>query len=411
MMQKRLLSLLLITVAVLGIGLILTQRQQPVIESQAQTGPLVPDLASALNDVSSIRISKAGDELVAELKRGENGWTVANRHDYPANMGKVREYLIKLSEAKVREAKTSKAENYARLGVEDLASAEAKGLGVEIGGLKAPVKLIVGISAGGGSPGTFVRRHGEAESYLVSGDIIPDREGPNWLAREILSLPSSEVRAVTVTAPDKSTLKIEKPDPAQANFSVLGIPKGRELSSESVGNLTAGVLDGLTLEDLQPAADANPDAGTAWTASYAGYDGHVVDIQLWEKDGKHWASFVARIDEAALDAWIAAEKTKADAARATAEAEAAAKVAAAEPPAADAATEPTDAAAKPEVADAAATIPEPFDAEKARADKLADLEKRVADLNARTRPWVYAIPNWKAGNIRKKMDDLLQPKS
>lgn len=408
MMQKRLLSLLLITVAVLGIGLILTQRQQPVVQNEAQTGPLVPGLAEALNDVNLIRITRAGDELVAELKRGDSGWTVANRHDYPADMGKVREYLIKLSEAKVREAKTSKPENYARLGVEDLATEGAKGLGVEIGGLKAPVKLIVGISAGGGSPGTFIRRQGEAESYLVSGDVIPEREGPNWLAREILSLPSSEVRAVTVTAPDKAQLKIEKPDPAQPNYSVLGIPKGRELTSESIGNLTAAVLDGLTLEDLQPAADAAADAGATWSASYAGYDGQVVDLKLWEKDGKHWASFVARIDEAALDAWIAAEKAKADAARETAQAQAAAKAADDAKPAADAATAP----AEPVVAaaDNAAAIPEPFDAEKARADKLAELEKRVAELNARTSPWVYAIPNWKAANIRKKMDDLLKPK-
>lgn len=416
MMQKRLLSLLLITVAVLGIGLILTQRQQPVVEGQAQTGPLVPELASSLNDVSSLRITKAKDELVAELKRGDSGWTVSNRHDYPANMGKVREYLIKLSEAKVREAKTSKPENYGRLGVEDLAAEAATGLGVELGGLKAPVKLIVGISSGGGTPGTFVRRHGEAESYLVSGDVIPDKEGANWLAREILSLPSAQIRAVTLTAPDKSTLKIEKSDASATNYTVLDIPKGRKLSSESVGNLSAAVLDGLTLEDLLPAAEATPDAASTWSATYSGYDGFVVDITLWDSNGKVWSRFAARIDETALDAWVAAEKVKADAARATAEAEAAAKTAAAEAKPADAtadAAKPADAAAAPAAAtaDAAATpIPEPFDAAKARADKLAELEKRVAELNARTSPWAYAIPNWKAANIKKKMEDFLEAK-
>ncbi len=414
MMQKRLLSLLLITVAVLGIGLILSQRQQPVAETQAASGALVPELASALNDVSSIRISKAKDELIAHLKRGENGWTVANRHDYPANIGKIREYLIKLSEAKVREAKTSKPENYARLGVEDLGAESATGLGVEVGGLKTPVKLIVGVSSGGGSPGTFVRRAAEAESFLVSGDVIPDKEGGNWLAREILSLPSAQVRAVAVTAPDKSVLKIEKSDASQVNYSVSGIPKGRQLSSESVGNLTAAVLDGLTLEDVLPAADASPDAASTWSATYAGYDGHVVDVTLWDSDGKSWAKFAARVDEAAVDAWVAAEKAKADAARATAQAEAAAKSAAAEDTTADAAQpKPESGAATETVADSvpAAAIPEPFDADKARAEKLAELEKRVAELNARTSPWAYAIPTWKAANIKKKMDDLLQPKS
>ena len=154
MMQKRLLSLLLITVAVLGIGLILTQRQQPIVEGVSESGPLVPGLSNELNDIKALRITGAGNALIAELTRKDSGWVVSNRHDYPADFDKVREYLLKLADAKLREAKTSKPENYARLGVEDLAGAEAKGLGVELIGTKAPVKLIVGIASGGGSPGS-----------------------------------------------------------------------------------------------------------------------------------------------------------------------------------------------------------------------------------------------------------------
>jgi hypothetical protein len=408
MMQKRLLSLLLITVAVLGIGLILTQRQQPVVEGQAESGELVPGLANALNNVSSIRITKAKNELVAELKRGEAGWTVANRHDYPADIGKVREYLIKLSESKVREAKTSKPENYSRLGVEDLGADAATGVGIELGGLPEPFKLVVGISSGGGSAGTFVRRNDDATSYLVTGDLIPEREGANWLAREIVNLPSSEVRSVSVTAPDKSSLKVEKADPSAPNFTVLGIPKGRELSSESVGNLIPGMLDGLTLEDILPTAEAQPDAATTWTASYTGYDGLAIDLTLWGSSDKAWARIAARVDDDALDGWVAAEKSRAEAERATAEAEVAAKAAGTE-------AKPTDAAAATTAgatADStpAPAIPPPFDADKARAEKLADVQKRVDELNAKSSPWAYAIPTWKAANIKKKMDDMLKPK-
>lgn len=411
MMQKRLLSLLLITVAVLGIGLILTQRQQPTVEGRSESGPLVPGLAAALNDVSSIRISKAKGELVAELTRGDAGWIVANRSNYLADVGKVREYLIKLSESKVREAKTSKPENYARLGVEDVTSETATGVAVELGGLKDPVKLIVGVSSGGGTPGTFVRRDGEAVSYLVSGDVIPDKEGQNWLAREVIDIASAQVRTVTVTAPDKSVLKLSKTDPTAFNYSVENVPKGRALSSESVGNQTAALLAGLTLEDVLPADQATPDAATTWSASFNTYDGYVVDATLWDNAGKSWMKFATRIDEAQLDAWVAAEKTKADAARTAAEAAAAAKAETAEAKpetGADAAS-----AAQP-VADAAApdsAIPAPFDADKTKADKRAELEKRMTDFNAKSAPWVYAIPTWKAANLKKKVDDLLAPKA
>ena len=411
MMPKRLLSLLLITVAVLGIGLILTQRQQPIVEGRTESGPLVPGLAAALNDVSSIRISKAKGELVAELKRSDSGWTVANRSDYPADIAKVREYLIKLSESKVRETKTSKPENYARLGVEDIASESATGLAVELGGLKEPTKLIIGVSSGGGTPGTFVRRDGQAASYLVSGDVIPDKEGQNWLAREIIDIASDQVQTVAVTAPDKSVLKLSKTDPAAFNYVVEGVPKGRALSSESAGNQTAALLSNLTLEDVLPADQATPDAATSWSATFATYDGYLVDATLWEGAGKSWMKFAARIDEAQLDAWVAAEKTKADAARTAAQAAAAAKAAAVEtkPEAgADAAS-----AAQP-VADAAApdsAIPAPFDADKTKADKRAELDKRMGEFNAKSAPWVYAIPTWKAANLKKKIDDLLAPKA
>ena len=412
MMQKRLLSLLLITVAVLGIGLILTQRQQPIVEGRTESGPLVPDLAAALNDVSSIRISKAKGELVAELKRSDSGWTVANRSNYPADIAKVREYLIKLSETKVREAKTSKPENYARLGVEDIASESATGLAVELGGLKEPTKLIIGVSSGGGSPGTFVRRDGQAASYLVSGDVIPDKEGKNWLAREIIDIASDQVQTVAVTAPDKSVLKLSKSDPAAFNYVVEGLPKGRTLSSESAGNQTAALLSNLTLEDVLPADQATPDAATTWSAAYGTYDGYVVDATLWESGGKSWTKFAARIDEARLDAWVAAEKVKADAARTAAEAAAAAKATAAAQPEAGADASGTPAAVA--VADVAATdsaIPAPFDAEKAKADKRGELDKRMSEFNAKSAPWVYAIPTWKSANLKKKVEDLLAPKA
>jgi hypothetical protein len=417
MMQKRLLSLLLITVAVLGIGLILTQRQQPIVEGVSESGPLVPGLSNELNEIKSLRISGAGNAVIADLTRKESGWVVANRHDYPADFDKVREYLLKLADAKLREAKTSKPENYSRLGVEDLSGAEATGLGVELTGSKSPVKLIVGIASGGGSPGTFVRRADEAVSYLVSGDVIPDKEGANWLAREIMDLPSAEVYSVAVTAPDKSVLKIDKPDASEFNFNVASVPRGRELSSESAANIIAGALSSVTLEDALPIAEATPDPASTWTAQYLSYDGFAVEATVWDKDAKTWATFAAHVDEVQLDAWLAKEQAKADAALAAAEAEAAAKAESASKASEGAKDDSAQAEPPKDGADAdsatadASPLPPPFDAEQTKADKRAELDKRVAELNEKTAPWAYAIPNWKAANIKKKMDDLLKPKS
>ena len=397
MAKNRLTVLVPVTVAVLAAGLWISQGQQGS-DSVGSSAPLVPDLAARINEVNSLKISGAGGAVIAELARSETGWTVANRQNYPADVGKVREYLLALSEAKVREEKTRKPENYSRLGVEDITAAEAKGQLVELGGLAQPVGLIVGISAGSGTPGTFVRRAGEEQALLASGQLVPDKEGGNWLVKQIIDLPSDEVRSVSVTAPDASVVRIEKGDPSAFNYSVLDIPKGRKLASESGGNLIGGGLASLNLEDVAAAAEREPDAAGSWTATYTTYAGMVVEATWWDVDGKVWSRYAARLDEERLAAWVDAEKAKADAERATAEAEAKAK--------ADAASaEGKDGEATDVTADA---LPEAFDADKALADKRAELENVIAEINSRTSGWSYAIPTWKAANIRKKMVDLLE---
>ena len=67
---------------------------------------------------------------------------------YPADAAKVRKLLLALAEAKPVEEKTSNPANYAALGVEDVSSADATGVRVELEGTAQPVNLIVGKAAG-----------------------------------------------------------------------------------------------------------------------------------------------------------------------------------------------------------------------------------------------------------------------
>lgn len=385
MMQKRLISLLLITAAVLGIGLYLSRGQQA--QESGVSGKLIEGLDQQLNDVTAIRITGAGGAVIAELAKAGDRWTVAAKDGYTADVAKIREFLIKLGNAQLREEKTSKKENYARLGVEDLSAADAKGMGVELLGLKSPVKLIVGI-AGPSGDSTFVRRDGEEKSFLVSGSIIPDKEPSNWLAKSIVDVASDRVRHASIADPEGKVLKIEKTDPSAFNFAVLDVPKGRQLSSESAGNQIGGALSSVNLEDVAKADAQKPEGDKFWRTSFATHDGLVVDVELWDVADKTWSRWSARVDEAQLDAWVASEKAKADAAAAA--------------PAAPAEGE------KPE--DKPADKPA-FDAVKARSDKLAEIQKQVSDLNTLTSGWSFQLPSWKAANFKKTMEDLLQPKS
>jgi hypothetical protein len=48
--------------------------------------------------------------------------------------------------------------------------------------------------------------------------------------------------------------------------------------------------------------------------------------------------------------------------------------------------------------------------DKAFADKLAEQKKKVADLNGRTKGWVYLVDSWTVENVTKTRDELLKDK-
>src|SRR5688572_12785303 len=95
-----------LVVVVGGAGLWYSQSRQGQTEVMSSNQPLVAELETQINDVKGLRISSAENKLVVDLVRGEKGWVAANKGNYPADFSKVREYLLKLSEARLRESKT-----------------------------------------------------------------------------------------------------------------------------------------------------------------------------------------------------------------------------------------------------------------------------------------------------------------
>jgi hypothetical protein len=358
---------------------------------------LVPGLADGLNEVRSLKITGAGNLPIATLNRGESGWTVAEKNGYRADVAKIREFLLKLSQATVIEAKTSDPNHYAKLGVEDVSGTDAKGALVEIGGLKAPVRLIVGNYNARGAEGTYVRRADEAQSLLAKGSFAVDKVAANWLVRDIADIPSSRVREVAIESQGK-VLRVYKDDAAETNYRVADVPRGREVASEFVANGLASVLSGLRFDDVLPLAGAEPGTARTWKVSYAMFDGLVVEATAWEADGKDYARFTARIDEAAasahVDAAQAADKARYE--QAKADVEAANKAALESNPKAD-----------------QVPLPEPplavSDPAKDREERLAKLRKEAEDFNARTKDWTYVIPAYKFANMNKTLDDMLKP--
>ena len=180
----------------------------------------MPGLAVAVNDIDQIELRGAGREVIATLQLSENGWTVAERSGYPADLGRIRQNILTLSGARILEEKTSDPQLYPRLGVEDIDSEDASGVEIAIRAPTETMTLIVG-DTGVQGENAYVRRSGEARSWLVSANLDLSRNTADWLARELIDIPAESVQAVEIKHTDGSTLRIEKGHDIAQRFQLL----------------------------------------------------------------------------------------------------------------------------------------------------------------------------------------------
>jgi hypothetical protein len=420
MNTKTLSALAVAAVVAVGAATWINSANAPVSDETTKDKPLFAGLRDDLNKVDAFTLAGAGGNAGVALKRTGDGWEVAQRAGYPADVGKLREYLYKLADAKVLDTKTSNPKLYAELGVENPGDKDAKSVLVTLGGLKDPAKLIVGLFDGKGGGGTFVRRDGEAQSLLASGNLLAEKNPAAWIRKDLLDIDSARIKQVELTGIDGKTLRAYKEQSGDNNLRVADVPKGRELSSDFVANSLGAGLSNLRADDVaaapaekcgpgSPLLDSHDPGGAQMCnaptidkpnkARYLGFNGLVVEVKAWEFDGKPYAQFAASIDETQRDADIVAAQAKDKATYDTAVAAAKLKVVEAKG---------DDAA----MAKAEAGVPKPAslaDPAKDRADRIAALSKAVEDLNKNLQGWTFTLPLYEFTNFHKNMDELLKP--
>lgn len=389
----------LIGAAIVAVGIAIALRigHAPRSEADEHAQPLLPALRSHVNDVTSITVTGAGDKVVATLTRGKDGWTIAERSGYPADLTHIRELLVKLDRATLVERKTSNPKRYRDIGVDDVKDRDAKGVRVDIAGLAKPVRLIVGTYSGS-LGGTFVRRDGEAQSWLASGELVVAKTVAGWERRDIAEIAAARVASITLTAPDKSPLKLDKERASDSSFRIAGVPDGRKIRPGMDATL-ASVLSGLRIDDVVPAKDAAP-SGRVSRAEYVTFDGVRVDATAWAKDGKDYAQFRAALDDATARKRIADDEAKTRAAYDAA-------VAAQHAPgkAVNNAKSASDAPSGAGPTKPLAASDPPADM-KARLDTLG---KEVDTLDRSFSGWTFVVPSYVFANMTKTMNDMLVP--
>lgn len=401
-MRSRQLTLLAVAAAAAILAAIWAAQDRAPDSGAAGGGPLVPGLEAGVNDVTEVDIGTGAADALVTLERGEDGWTVAQKSGYPADIGKLRQLLLALAEATVLEQKTSDPESYAQLGVGDEIEDDATGGWIGIAGLAEPVRLVIGEKARGGSS-TYARRGGEDTALLVSGNLDIDKQPIEWLRRDVLDVAAESVQSVTIAHPGGGTLEVTKATRGLPDFSVEDIPAGQQLKSAAEVNAVASALTGLRLEDVQPARDFAADESVR--AIYRLFDGTVFTLDVAGQDERRLVHVDVAFDEELADA-MAQASAAAEGAAEPAQGEGADESAGAEPlqtgdvevsePAAGAGAEPD--------ADAQAAA---ADAEAARVAREAAREK-AAMLESQLEPWLFEVSDYKYEQLTRTSEDLFE---
>jgi len=281
-MNRTTLRLLGFVVAVLVTALLLLELNNA--GDMPDTGtPLLPELRSVANEVNSITITRSGQPTV-NLSRIESSWVIPDRSNYTADIGKIRDVLLAMTESSVIEPKTTNPALHARLGVDAPDNESSKGILITASTQDQSFELIFGNVAQ--TSFRYARIAGDEQSWLIdqNPDIPADAGG--WLLANIIDIDTDHVKTVTIHHPDGDVIAIGKETEDDNNFSVADIPEGRELSYSTVANGIGGALNDLNLNDVRTAVPAE----NAVRSQFVTFDGVRIDASVTTDEAGKWVS-------------------------------------------------------------------------------------------------------------------------
>ncbi len=254
-----------------------------------------PDLQQAQAQVQAIQLRGAGNRALVSLDRRDGTWRVAERNGWPADAGRISQYLFVLSQARRMEAKTADPKLYSRLGVEPLAALDAVGAELTLSGKGIRSRLLIG-NEHPRLDGYYVRVDGEPGAWLTDLPVYFDPDPRVWLDRRLVDVPLARVARVRISGVGENPFSLSH---REDRFRLDDAPAAAMRDSYQGDNI-AGALDQLHFEDLA----ADPGGTPAMrTLDYATVEGLLLRVQAFREGDQLWIRISAGMELAASRSW------------------------------------------------------------------------------------------------------------
>ena len=294
-------ALAVVTVLAMVVAIATYGTQNRWSQVKVSGASLAPNLAAQAGKIAKIELKQGEKSLT--LARDTDAWSLADRGGYPVKADAVRALLVKLAQAELVESKTSNKERYGQLELEDPAAKDAKSRLVRVLDDKgaAIVETIVGKKRfdafGASKGGTYVRKPGDAQTWLSNADLDVSVAVRDWVQPGVLDLAAAKIAKMTIEIPGEEPLVIARDEKDAGKHALAGIPEGKKLKEGAGIDGIVRAVGSIELEDVRkPAAAPGTPGGEAGVAKIEADGGLAVTLRLRKEGEDHWLALEATGD-------------------------------------------------------------------------------------------------------------------
>ena len=358
--------LILAAVTLVAVGAVFfVERDSGTVDHAGEV--VFPALLEQVNSVERVRVT--GREGAFTLARDGDRWIVEEKERYAADPDRIHKLLLGGAGMKRLEPKTGNPDLYPKLWLEDPSGQDSKSARfvLENAAGTALADWVLGDSrpskSDAGRTELFIRVADDPLAWLVEGSVPGGSTIIDWIDRMVARIDRERLRDVEVVHADGAVVAVNRPDPADTDFSLQGVPADREPDSQYRINDIGRFLEDLRFEDVARSSALDFAGSVDKRLRITTFDGLRVDVESVMRDGEAWVQLRAEADETlAGTAGDGAGASGGDDAEST----------------------------------------------KASGALLApdDVRAEAERLNARWKGWAYELPSFKRDYIARRMDEL-----
>ena len=264
-----------------------------------------PQLAAKLETVQEIRWRDADLDKRMQLAWDGSAWISDKPSGYPADRERIVDLLVALSEARLAEEKTSRVEDYGQLGLRDVdvEGSRSRQLTLVDDDGTTLLDLLIG-DRSALRHGNFLRRVGEAQSWLSDRELQLPESASSWLQLSVLDLPYSRLASLRIVDEAGSVWTFERDSVDEEHLRLVEQPEFMRLRYAGVLNAYGRLLQDLQVEGVESAGELQPSV--QWQLDFKLRNGLLATAQLrGDEEGggaQLWLSFSGEGAEAEAEA-------------------------------------------------------------------------------------------------------------